>query len=348
MNETEFLLALVEAYSPSRHEAPAARVLHSQMKELGFMESWIDEAGNAVATNCKRNEPIDLLVFGHIDTVPGKLPVKHENGKIFGRGAVDAKSPMAALLFGAAKANVDYNVMVAGVVEEEITTSKGAYHLLTYCKPKLAILGEPSNMSGVIIAYKGRMVIEGKTHGKATHAGMSEENPVERTFEFYQAMRSTYPQHGTFDSVIMNITHVKCGDKEVLNVIPSELEFDIDVRFPPGKSALDIEHKMKSILPKNVHIEVKEQLAGYGIEPNHPLVRAFVPAIREHGLTARYVKKSGSADMNITGPAGIPTIAYGPGDSKLDHTDEEVVEISEYKKAISIVSGAMGRLKSSF
>lgn len=345
MTETQFLLKLVEAYSPSRHEGPAAQVLHSQMRELGFAHTWIDEAGNAVASNCKRGEPVDLLVFGHIDTVPGKLPVKHEGGRIYGRGAVDAKAPMAALLFGAARAKVDYNFMVAGVVEEEITTSKGIHHLLTYCKPKMAILGEPSNTTGVIIAYKGRMVIEGKTHGKASHAGMSEENPVERTFEFYQAMRHAFPQHGTFDSVIMNITHVSCGSKEVLNVIPSELNFDIDVRYPPGMDYRSIEHKMKSILPRNVHIEVKERLDGYGIGVNSPLVRAFVPAIREHGLAPRYVKKSGSADMNITGPRGIPTVAYGPGDSRLDHTEHEVVEIPEYKKAIGIVAGAMERLR---
>jgi LysW-gamma-L-lysine carboxypeptidase len=345
MTEMQFLLDLVRAYSPSRHEAPAAKVLHAQMQKLGFEHSWIDEAGNAVATNCARNEPIDLLIFGHIDTVPGQLAVREENGKIFGRGAVDAKSPMAALLFGAAKANVDYNVMVAGVVEEEITTSKGIRHLLTYCKPKMAILGEPSNTNGITIAYKGRLVIEGKMHGQSMHSGMREENPIERTFEFYQTLRHAFPQHGTFDSVIMNMTHVHAGTREVLNVVPSELDFDIDVRYAPGTSAHDIEKKVRELMPRNVHITVKEQLDGYGIEVNHPLVRAMVPSMREHGLAPRYVKKSGSADMNITGPAGIPTIAYGPGDSKLDHTDSEVVDIADYKKAIEVAASTMKRLK---
>ena len=48
--------------------------------------------------------------------------------------------------------------------------------------------------------------------------------------------------------------------------------------------------------------------------------------------------------MNITAAAGIPTVAYGPGDSALDHTPNEVVLISDYEKSIEILKSAMGKL----
>ena len=70
----------------------------------------------------------------------------------------------------------------------------------------------------------------------------------------------------------------------------------------------------------------------------------MVSSMRECALAPRYVKKSGSADMNITVHAGIPTIAYGPGDSALDHTPNEVVEIADYKRAIAVIRGAVASL----
>lgn len=55
--------------------------------------------------------------------------------------------------------------------------------------------------------------------------------------------------------------------------------------------------------------------------------------------------KSGTADMNIVGPAwGCPTVAYGPGDSALDHTPEERIEIAEYLRAIGVLAGVLGAL----
>jgi LysW-gamma-L-lysine carboxypeptidase len=52
--------------------------------------------------------------------------------------------------------------------------------------------------------------------------------------------------------------------------------------------------------------------------------------------------------MNITMHAGIPTIAYGPGDSSLDHTPNEVVLISDYLKAIEVMKKTLKNLEASF
>ena len=74
----------------------------------------------------------------------------------------------------------------------------------------------------------------------------------------------------------------------------------------------------------------------------------MISAIRDSGLHPRYVKKSGSADMNITVHSGIPTIAYGPGDSALDHTPNEVILLADYEKSIDVMKGAMERMKTGF
>ena len=350
MDAVDFLDALVATPSPSGKEQKVAQLCLQYLKQFSFERAWIDKAGNAVATNYphKTGDRPDLLLFGHMDTISSPLTHRREGNRIYGRGAVDAKSPLAALLTAGAECagSTPLKIMAAGVVEEEITTSKGIRHLLTYAKPRMAINGEPSNTNGITIAYKGRLVVECRTHGKSTHAGMASENPIERTIEYYQKLRATYPLHkNNFDSVIMNLTQIAGGSREALNVVPSALDFVIDVRVPPSIENRKVTRTFRSLAPSSVSVKVHENIPGAETSPNHPLCRAMVSGIRDNGLAPRYVKKSGSADMNITSHAGVPTIAYGPGDSSLDHTPHEVIDIADYKKSIAILKSAIASVR---
>jgi LysW-gamma-L-lysine carboxypeptidase len=74
-------------------------------------------------------------------------------------------------------------------------------------------------------------------------------------------------------------------------------------------------------------------------------VRAFLPAIRAEGGKPRFKVKTGTADMNIVGPVwNCPIVAYGPGDSKLDHTPHERQDLDEYLRAIRVLAGALAAL----
>ena len=351
LSPEDFLDKLVQTTSPSYNERKAAELSLHYLRQFSFEKAWIDAAGNAVATNYphRHGDSPDLLLFGHLDTIEATMPYKRERDRIMGRGAVDAKSSLAALFTAAGQQKADYKIMVAGVTEEEAPSSKGTYHLLTYAKPKIAINGEPSNTTGVTIAYKGRMVVECRTHGKASHAGMASENPIERTIEYYQKLRAVYPLHKkNFDNVILNLTHISAGSSDALNVVPENLDFFIDVRLPPSVSNKEVGDTFKRLAPAGVSVKVHESLPGVQTDPNHPLCRALVGAIRENGLQPRYLKKSGSADMNITVHGGVPTIAYGPGDSSLDHTPNEFVLLEDYRKSIAILKKTVERLGKNF
>jgi LysW-gamma-L-lysine carboxypeptidase len=347
----DFLDSLIATPSPSFHEAKAARLCLSYLQQFAFEKAWIDAAGNVVATNYphEKGDSPDLLLFGHLDTIPSPMQYKRESDRIYGRGAVDAKSSLAALMTAAGEQQVPYKLMVAGVTEEEAPTSKGAFHLLSYAKPKMAINGEPSNTSGVTIAYKGRMVVECTASGKASHAGMASENPIERTIEYYERLRTFYPIHkNKFENVILNLTYISAGSKDALNVVPEKMDFFIDVRLPPSIPNKEVAETFRKLAPRGVSVKVHESIPGVETDVNHPICRCLVAAIREEGLAPRYLKKSGSADMNIAVQAGIPTVAFGPGDSSLDHTQNEVILLSDYEKAIAIIKRAMEKLKPHF
>lgn len=351
LSPVDFLDRLIATPSPSYHEKEAAALCGQYLKQFPFEKVWIDEVGNAVATNYQHKPGMqpDLLLFGHLDTIAAPMEHKREGDRIYGRGAVDAKSSLAAFLTAAGQQQVPYKLMVAGVTEEEAPTSKGIYNILSHSKPKMAINGEPSNTNGITIAYKGRLMVECTTHGKATHAGMASENPIERTIEYYEKIRAVFPLHKkNFDSVILNLTHISAGSPDALNVVPGTLDFYIDVRVPPSVSTKDVTDVFRRLAPSAVSVKVHESLPGVETSMNHPLCRAMVSAIRSTGLHPRYVKKSGSADMNITAHEGIPTIAYGPGDSALDHTPNEAVLISDYLKSIEVVKKALKNLEDSF
>ncbi len=76
------------------------------------------------------------------------------------------------------------------------------------------------------------------------------------------------------------------------------------------------------------------------------LVRAFLRGVRDAGGDPRFVIKTGTSDMNVVAPGwpDTPIVAYGPGDSSLDHTPEEHIELEDYVRAIGVLRTVLGQL----
>ena len=69
------------------------------------------------------------------------------------------------------------------------------------------------------------------------------------------------------------------------------------------------------------------------------LARALRVAIRQAGGTPVFKLKTGTSDMNVVAPHwNAPTLAYGPGDSRLDHTPEERLDLAEYDRAVAVLT----------
>ena len=93
---------LVAIPSWSRQEARASAWLVEQMRANGYERAFVDEAGNAVGELGDPSAARTIVLLGHIDTVPGHIPVRiepsAEGDVLFGRGSVDAKGPLATLV----------------------------------------------------------------------------------------------------------------------------------------------------------------------------------------------------------------------------------------------------------
>ena len=155
-DDTDLVRGLVEIPSLSRHEGDAVEWLVMRMSERGFRAS-VDDAGNAVGEI--GDGPRHVVLLGHIDTVAGEIHVRVEDGELVGRGAVDAKGPLAAFVAAASDAVPGVRVTVVGAVEEESPTSKGARYRATLPAPDWCVIGEPSSWDAITVAYKGRLAM---------------------------------------------------------------------------------------------------------------------------------------------------------------------------------------------
>ena len=105
--EVQLLREMLEIGSLSGQERGLAEYLCGQAKVLG-LTSCIDEVGNFVA--CTKGDPLqtspsvkDIMLVGHMDVVPGEVAIRHEGDLLYGRGAVDAKGPLAGFLLATSR-----------------------------------------------------------------------------------------------------------------------------------------------------------------------------------------------------------------------------------------------------
>lgn len=340
MNETEFLQQLVAIRSLSGEEQAVAAFLVGQMGRLG-LTARVDGAGNAVgmrqgAGSVER----EVVLLGHMDTVPGEIAVRVENGRLFGRGSVDAKGPLAAFVCAAARANLrpGTRVVVIGAVEEEAATSKGARFAATQYRPDYCIIGEPSGWDGVTLGYKGRLLVDYTLTQPMGHTAGPEVGVAETAVSWWNHLSYYIAQYNAsrprlFDQLLPSLRDMGCRSDGLYNTA----FLKVGVRLPPDFDSEAFATQLRAWAGE-------AQIVTYAGEPafqtsrSDPLARLFNRALRQHGAEPRYKLKTGTSDMNVVGPVWqCPIVAYGPGDSQLDHTPNEHLVLAAYQQAIAVL-----------
>ena len=323
--------------------------LVARMAERGFRAS-VDDAGNAVGEIGEG--PTHVVLLGHIDTVPGEIAVRVEKDDLVGRGAVDAKGPLAAFVAAATKPIAGLRVTVVGAVEEESPTSAGARHRATLPAPDWCVIGEPSGWDAVTVAYKGRLAVRvalsrSARHGAAPGMTCSEEALALWSTIRAAAERRTRDTDG-FARLDCRLEGMSGGTSDGL---VERAELRVGYRIPPGITTAELEAELRVIATEHVG-EATTLVERIGAEEpartsrTTPLARAFVGAIADAGGKVTFKVKSGTSDMNILAPAwGCPMVAYGPGDSRYDHTPIERLSLADYARSIRVLKSVLARAR---
>lgn len=344
MNEFETLSGLVSRYSPSGCEREAAEWLAVRMKSLGYDHAFLDGAGNAVGVIGKG--PKQIVLLGHIDTVPGELPVHLEAGILYGRGSVDAKGPLACFVDAVASlgAKEGWQLVVIGVVEEE-RDSEGARFVVDRYQPEFAIIGEPNQWDRVGLGYKGSAWAELTVKRAQAHTASGDETAAEAAVEAWLKIRAYVDAFNTnrqkaFDKLLLTLRGMEAdsGDFE------QRAHLRVGVRLPLDVSPEDWYQKLNEIaFDSQFTVErVGFPVPAFACEKNTLLVKALLSGVRAQSGTPRFVYKTGTADLNIVAPVWkCPAVVYGPGDSSLDHTPEEHISLDDYSKSVQVLTSAL-------
>jgi [amino group carrier protein]-lysine/ornithine hydrolase len=352
-DEVQLLLDSLRVYSPTKKESRLSRLLRARMRDLGFKNVRTDRAGNAIGEvgTGKRH----LLLCGHMDTVPGVIRVRREGERIYGRGAADAKSPMCAMISAAASMEGPLRVTMACVTREE-GDSLGVNTLIDDGGDyEAAVFGEPGGAHRVALGYRGRVegVLTVRTQGGHASSSWAHASAVDEAMgavgkmKEYEKARQVSEDH--YRSVNVSLTMIAGGSYS--NVIPKACTATLDVRTPPGVSSATVESDLTGIIEEysrtrphvSFQLRFAEATESYEAPKDSLLVRAFQRSIITN-LSTRPVMthKTGTGDMNtLAQRIGIPCVTYGPGDSKLEHTEGEYVEVGDYLNSIKVLKGVI-------
>ncbi|HXX73147.1 MAG TPA: M20/M25/M40 family metallo-hydrolase [Candidatus Acidoferrales bacterium] len=354
----QLLQAMLEHYSPSGSEAEIAHFLRDEMQDKG-MNSTLDEAGNVIGV--LGEEGPRILLCGHMDTVSGHIPIRLDGDLLYGRGAVDAKASLAAMIVGAIaakeKGRAPARITVAGVVEEE-TSSKGIRALIGgKTSYDLAVFGEPSGTSNVIVGYKGslKLHLTFRTFGGHSASPWLSESSFEESYAFWSEFRRQMLNNNAeskFEAITGCVTNMVAGGSG--NSVPANAILEIDVRIPPSVHSETLASNVREFIERysagrkdvTVDLRVDDQTEAFLGLTESDALSAFRWAIRKvRGGQVALLKKTGTSDINLFAQTQrIPMFAYGPGDSRLDHTQTEHVRISEYLACIEVYAQAIARL----
>jgi succinyl-diaminopimelate desuccinylase len=376
---TQALVRVPSVYDPptERGEEPAARLVADKMREFGW-DPQFDEVApgrpNVIAVLDGGRPGPTLMFEGHTDVVMegdveswsvDPFAATIIEGRLYGRGAADMKSGVAAMLF-AAKEIADSRpfpgrLLVGALVDEE-GMMLGAKHFVASgrlsgvdavicCEPEA---GEICNVSkGALrlrVDVRGRMA-----HGAMPYAGCN-PNPalaafVGRLSGLERRYQDETGEHPSLGKVFITPTVVQSGDPIQMNVIPEMASVWIDVRTVPGVDHLALVEAVRteaeSAAGESLHtsVEVIDDRPAVETPPDSPVVMALLGAHeRVTGEPGRLGGVPGATDGTVlTGRGGVPSVVYGPGGKYIAHQADEYVEVDEIVRCAEVYAEAARR-----
>ena len=232
--------------------------------------------------------------------------------------------------------------VIVGAVEEE-TSSRGARHLAeSMPAPSSLVILEPSGWDAVTIGYKGSLRLRASVDQAHAHGAGREPSAPDRCVDLVRALQDRAAvlngDAGVFDRVDVRVLRFESAS----DGLSDQASVDLGVRTPPGCDVDALIEATRASAPTAAVIVLGRE-PGVRTDRGSPLARGFVRAIRAQSGMPRFKLKTGTSDLNVLVPAwGCQALAYGPGDSQLDHTPREHVSITELERAVSVLELALG------
>jgi putative selenium metabolism hydrolase len=367
---TDFALRLVGAHSPSGEEGAVAGMVAGEMRGLG-LEVHTDAWGNVTGTLDAGPGPT-VLIDSHTDTVGvtdesvwtrnpwGEVA----DGRLYGRGSMDMKGPLAASIYGAASLAGRLRggkVVVSASIAEELVEGPALEHVARRVRPEYVVICEATSLN-LARGQRGRAEVSITTTGRPTHSSRPEfgVNAAQAMVDVIEALRTFVPpEHPMLGQGILVLTDIMSHPYPALSVVPDRCLATYDRRTLPGETEEDILAPVRAAIERalsgseakgeagiaeddfvsysGVHVRAPNFAPAWFFEEDSEIVRRAASGLQTVGIEPHLTHYAFCTNGSGTaGRLGIPTIGFGPGDEALAHRVDEFIDLDELWR------GAMG------
>lgn len=354
-------LCAADTQNPPGHEARAALPLAEELRGLGFevalpevfpgRPNLVATLANGAGPRFAFNTHCDVVQAGEGWTTPPFAPAIRD-GKLYARGACDAKGSMAAMVEACAALAADRRawsgtLIACFVVDEEVASAGAKAYAATRPALDLAVVGEPTN-NAVFTAHKGSLRPVVRIRGRTAHSGTPHlgRNAILDAARFLlqvealAARVAARPGHPLLGSASLTVTRASAGLAD--NIVPDACDLLLDRRLLPGETEDAAVAEIEALFAEaGVEAEVIARKPTTGgpadTPPDHPLVRAALEIARRHGADAREPRGfPGACDLTHMIAAGAAGVILGPGTLSVAHQPDEHVPLDELHAAAAI------------
>jgi succinyl-diaminopimelate desuccinylase len=333
---------LIAEKSISPDDKNCQKILIERLKPLGFNIETVN-IGNTKNLWAYHGNPTDktIMFAGHTDVVPvgdeSKWqyppfePTINENGVLYGRGASDMKSGIAAMICAAedfVKNNPNHTGRVAFLItsDEEADATDGTRKVVDLLMKRqervdFCIVGEPSCNAilgdQIKNGRRGSLTANLVIHGIQGHVAYPHlaDNPVHRFAPALNELISTSWDNGNkyFPKTVMQVANIN-GGTGAENVIPGDLTVQFNFRYSSELTDEMIKSRVENILQKyNLKYKLNWRLSGHPfLTPQGELTNATINAIKEFtGIDAQLSTTGGTSDGRFIAKMGCQIIEFG-------------------------------------
>lgn len=352
----EFLERAVQ--TPSHEDVAAMRTLLVGEIERAGHEATVDDAGNVLAAREGDGPGPHVVLNTHLDTVPPHVEFGRDGDRIEGRGACDAKGPLAAFLAAFLRTSPESGRLTLAITPDEETSSAGAAALDFGVTPDFVLVGEPTGLDACNAA-RGRFQATVRIRGENAHAAdpaaganaIGALSSVVGALDTFDEREETPDPHPELGAPTLTPTTVEGGT--ATNQVPADCSLVVDRRTVPPEGSEEfrsaLAHHLRDVTPPEIEVEVS--LA----DRETPFLEAFeTPA---DSRLVRTLLAAGAGDVHPFGAATeasyfarlAPTVVFGPGvlaDERgaVAHADREYVSAASVERAGEIVTETLAQL----
>lgn len=350
--------------NPSGTEESVALCIKSILEENGISAelSWAAAGRPNLMAAIEGELPGPVLVYnGHLDVVPAgpywtKPPFDGlvEDGKLYGRGASDMKSGVAAMLYAAIvlkRSGVPFHgkLILFFNVDEERSNLGMKHFMREEFTADYAVIGEPTDLDACI-CHKGDGRYRLDTYGISGHTSVVErpDNAIYKMAKLIIGLEQLGNEvkrrkHEMLGSASLTVAQIHGGTAP--NIVPSHAQIEIDRRVLPGESEEEIygeiERTAREISARegfDVRLEQYLYLPPHSLEEHHPLAQTALRIATEITNERKRIKPflATTEAPFFSVARGIPTLVMGPGSLHRAHTEDEWVDVQELTDASQI------------